>query len=72
MRMVLLFNIVGLLDLIYANISTFKDHVDSTYLGVLYYLAAVGMPAMVVVHVLIFVYLLRPGVTWSKTPQVGR
>src|SRR5262249_30426204 len=29
--MVWLFNIVGLLDLIYANISTFKDHVDPTY-----------------------------------------
>lgn len=44
MRMVWLFNIVGLLDLIYANISTFKDHVDSTYLGVSYYLAAVNVP----------------------------
>jgi hypothetical protein len=57
--MVWLFNIVGLLDLIYANISTFKDHVDPTYLGVSYYLAAINVPAMVVVHVLIFVYLLR-------------
>src|SRR5262249_54542614 len=37
--MVWLFNIVGLLDLTYANISTFKDHVDPTYLGVSYYLA---------------------------------
>lgn len=68
MPLVWLFNIVGLLDLIYANISTFKDHVDPTYLGVSYYLAALNVPAMVVVHVLIFVYLLRPGVTWSKTP----
>lgn len=32
--MVWLFNIVGLLDLVYANISTFKDHVEPTYLGV--------------------------------------
>lgn len=57
--MVWLFNIVGLLDLIYANISTFKDHVDPTYLGVSYYLAVLNVPAMVVVHVLIFAYLLR-------------
>ncbi len=57
--MVWLFNIVGLLDLVYANISTFKDHVDPTYLGVSYYLAVLNVPAMVVVHVLIFVYLLR-------------
>ena len=59
--MVWLFNTVGLLDLIYANISTFKDHVDPTYLGVSYYLAAINVPAMVVVHVLIFTYLLRRG-----------
>lgn len=59
--MVWLFNIVGLLDLIYANISTFKDHVDPTYLGVSYYLAAINVPAMVVAHVLIFTYLLRRG-----------
>jgi len=57
--MVWLFNIVGLLDLVYANISTFKNHVDPTYLGVSYYLAVLNVPAMVVVHVLIFVYLLR-------------
>ena len=57
--MVWIFNIVGLLDLVYANISTFKDHVDPTYLGVSYYLAVLNVPAMVVVHVLIFAYLLR-------------
>ena len=57
--MVWVFNIAGLLDLIYANISTFKDHVDPTYLGVSYYLAVLNVPAMVVVHVLIFAYLLR-------------
>lgn len=57
--MVWLFNVVGLLDLVYANISTFKDHVDPTYLGVSYYLAVLNVPAMVVVHVLIFAYLLR-------------
>jgi len=59
--MVWLFNIVGLLDLVYANISTFKDHVDPTYLGVSYYLAAINVPAMVVVHILIFAYLVKGG-----------
>lgn len=54
-----LFNVVGLLDLVYANISTFRDHVDPTYLGVSYYLAVLNVPAMVVVHVMIFAYLLR-------------
>ncbi len=57
--MVWLFNVVGLLDLVYANISTLRDHVDPTYLGVSYYLAVLNVPAMVVVHVLIFAYLLR-------------
>lgn len=57
--MLWLFNIVGLLDLIYANISTFKDHVDPAYLGVSYYLAVLNVPAMVVVHILIFAYLLK-------------
>ena len=59
--MVWLFNIEGTLDLIYANVSTFKDHVDPTYLGVSYYLAALNVPAMTVVHVLIFVYLFTRG-----------
>ncbi len=58
--MLWLFNTVGLLDLIYANISTFKDHVDPAQLGATYYLAVLNVPAMVVVHVLIFAYLLRP------------
>jgi hypothetical protein len=57
--MLWVFNIVGLLDLIYANISTFKDQVDPVYLGVSYYLAVLNVPAMVVVHILIFAYLLR-------------
>ncbi len=60
-----LFNIVGLLDLIYANISTFKDHVDPAQLGSAYYLAVLNVPAMVVVHVMIFAYLLRPATTRS-------
>jgi len=54
-----LFNIEGLLDLIYANVSTFKDHVDPASLGVAYYLAVVNVPAMLVIHVLIFLYLMR-------------
>jgi len=58
--LVWLFNIVGLLDLVYANISSLKDQVDPTYLGVSYYLAVLNVPAMLVVHVLIFAYLLRP------------
>jgi hypothetical protein len=54
-----LFNLAGLADLVYANISTFKDHVDPVSLGVSYYLAVVNVPAMIVVHVVIFAYLLR-------------
>ncbi len=57
--LVWLFNIAGLLDLIYANISTFKDHVDPAQLGAAYYLAVLNVPAMVVIHVMIFAYLLR-------------
>jgi hypothetical protein len=73
--MVWLFNIVGLLDLIYANISTFKDRVDPTYLGVSYYLAVLNVPAMVVVHVVIFAYLLRraaPNQKFIKDPILRR
>jgi hypothetical protein len=57
--MVSLFNVVGFLDLVYANISTFKDNVDPVQLGVSYYLAVLNVPAMLVVHVIIFVYLPR-------------
>jgi len=57
--MVWLFNVVGLLDLAYANISSVMDHVDPTYLGASYYLAAINVPAMVVVHILIFAYLIK-------------
>ena len=56
--MLWLFNIVGFCDLLYANISSLKDHVDPVLLGVDYYLAAINVPAMMVVHVVIFVYLL--------------
>jgi hypothetical protein len=57
--MVWLFNVVGLLDLVYANISTFRDHVDPIYLGVSYYLAVLNVPAMVVAHLVILAYVLR-------------
>jgi hypothetical protein len=56
--MLWLFNLVGFCDLLYANISSIKDHVDPVLLGVGYYLAAINVPAMMVVHVMIFVYLL--------------
>ena len=69
--MVWLFNIEGMLDLIYANVSTFKDHVDPTYLGVSYYLAALNVPAMMVVHVLIFIYLLTRGPEAFKANEVS-
>jgi hypothetical protein len=58
--MVWLFNIVGLLDLIYANFATFTYHVDPVQLGASYYLAVVNVPAMVVIHIMIFAYLLSP------------
>jgi hypothetical protein len=54
-----LFNVVGVSDLIYANISTFKDRVDPASLGTTYYLAVLNVPAMIVVHAVIFAYLLR-------------
>jgi hypothetical protein len=54
-----LFNVVGVSDLIYANLSTFKDRVDPASLGVAYYLAVVNVPVMIVVHIVIFAYLLH-------------
>jgi hypothetical protein len=70
--MVWLFNVVGFLDLTYANISTFKDHVDPVQLGVSYYLAVVNVPAMVVIHIMIFAYLLSPRPTESvQTPVLA-
>jgi len=57
--MLWLFNVVGILDLIYALISSIKAHVDPALLGVSYYLAVLNVPAMAVVHVMIFAYLLR-------------
>ena len=37
-----LFNVVGLLDLVYANIATFEDNVDPAQLGASYYLAVLA------------------------------
>jgi hypothetical protein len=54
-----LFNVVGLLDLAYANISSLAAGVDPAQWGASYYLVVLNVPAMVVVHVLIFAYLLR-------------
>lgn len=54
-----IFNIVGLLDLVYANIATFTEQVDPAQLGASYYLAVLNVPAMIVVHIMIFMYLLR-------------
>src|SRR5262249_42505627 len=42
--MLWLFNVAGLLDLIFANLSTFKDHVAPVYLGVSYYLVVLNVP----------------------------
>jgi hypothetical protein len=56
--LVWLFNIVGTLDLMYANLATFTAHVDPIQLGTSYYLAVLNVPAMIVVHIVIFVYLL--------------
>jgi hypothetical protein len=66
--MVWLFNAVGFLDLVYANVSTFKDNVDPTQLGVSYYLAVLNVPAMLVVHVIIFFYLLRRRSKSAESP----
>jgi hypothetical protein len=47
------------LDLIYANIATFTEHVDPAMLGASYYLAVLNVPAMIVVHITIFIYLRK-------------
>jgi hypothetical protein len=57
--LVWLFNLVGTADLLYANVSSLKDGVDPVALGAAYYLAVVNVPAMMVVHMLIFLYLWR-------------
>ena len=59
MTLVWIFNIVGVTDLIYANIATFTEQVDPAQLGAAYYLAVLNVPAMIVVHVMIFVYLSK-------------
>ena len=59
LRLFWLFNIEGTLNLIYANIATFRYHVDPVQLGASYYLPAINVPAKLTIHILIFVYLLR-------------
>jgi len=44
----------------YANLATFTAHVDPAQLGVSYDLAVLNVPAMIVVHIIIFVYLRGP------------
>ena len=60
LSLVWLFNIEGILDLAYANLATFTAHVDSAKLGVSYYLAVLNVRAMIVVHIIIFAYLMGP------------
>jgi hypothetical protein len=61
-----LFNVEGILDLAYANVATFIAHVDPAQLGVSYYLAVLNVPAMIIVHVIIFAYLAGPARVLGK------
>ena len=54
-----LFNIVGLANLIYAQIATFTYDVDPASLGASYYLVVLNVPAMIVVHIIMILLLLR-------------
>ena len=63
-----LFNIVGLLDLIYAQIATFIYDVNPASLGASYYLVVLNVPAMVVVHIIMILLLLRPEATEKQSP----
>ena len=54
-----LFNLEGTADLVYANIATFTAHVDPAALGVSYYLAVINVPLMLIVHGMVFIYLVR-------------
>jgi hypothetical protein len=66
--MIWLFNVAGLADLAWANIATFTANVDPVQLGASYYLAVINVPAMIVVHVMIFFYLLRPKSKQAELP----
>lgn len=57
--LVWLFNVVGLLDLAYANVATFLYQVDPASLGASFYLVVLNVPAMIVVHGSIIVLLLE-------------
>ena len=54
-----LFNIVGPLDPIYAQIATFVYDVDPASLGASYYLVVLNVRAMVVVHIIMITLLMR-------------
>jgi hypothetical protein len=54
-----LFNVVGLLDLLWGNISSLSYNVDPAQWGPAYYLVVLNVPAMIVVHVVMMAYLLR-------------
>jgi hypothetical protein len=54
-----LFNIVGLLDLLWGNISSLSYNVDPAQWGPAYYLVVLNVPAMIVIHIVMIAYLLR-------------
>jgi hypothetical protein len=68
MPAVWVFNVAGLVDLVWANVATFTASVDPVQLGASYYLAVINVPAMVIVHVMIFVYLLHPHPKGAERP----
>jgi hypothetical protein len=67
--LVWVFNIEGILDLAYANLATFTAHVDPAQLGASYYLAVLNVPAMIVVHIIIFAYLLGSAHRFERAPS---
>jgi hypothetical protein len=67
--LVWVFNIEGVLDLAYANLATFTAHVDPAQLGTSYYLAVLNVPAMIVVHIIIFAYLMGPARSSEWAPR---
>ena len=52
-------NIVGISDLAYAQVATFLYNVDPAFAGAGYCLVVFNVPAMIVVHIVIFVFLLE-------------
>ena len=54
-----LFNVVGLADLVFANVATFIYRVDPALFGGSYYLVILNVPAMIVVHVIMITLLVE-------------